>query len=136
MTDVYDAFGQIVGADPEEIRAFIREEIHGALHTVGREIAKEIVRDFADEIGLADKVAPSPDSRAFTKHGTWGSPYDFNSRNAIRKLDPTFYAILYALLEKADTANAERIEKAWPGFTAEARARYNAPGGLLKGETQ
>lgn len=83
---------------------------------------------------MTDPLAGSPDSRAFTKHGTWGSPYDF--QEGMKLSGVPFYALLYALIRKADDANTDRIARAWPGFLEEAKARYRAPGGLLEGETR
>tara|TARA_R110002126_G_scaffold81426_1_gene200667 strand:- start:5562 stop:5759 length:198 start_codon:yes stop_codon:yes gene_type:complete len=46
----------------------------------------------------------------------------------------SFYALLMAAMRKADSANAEKLDAAFPGVWAELQARYNAPGGLLEGE--
>jgi hypothetical protein len=48
--------------------------------------------------------------------------------------DPPFYALLFALIRKADTSNMEKIAREWPDVVAEFKMRYNLPGGLLPGE--
>jgi hypothetical protein len=48
--------------------------------------------------------------------------------------DHPFYALIFAALRQADTANAAMIRTAWPELAAEAQARYDAPGALLKGD--
>ncbi|MBI1757999.1 MAG: hypothetical protein HYR62_02005 [Actinobacteria bacterium] len=46
-----------------------------------------------------------------------------------------FYALLMACMRKADTDNARALRAMWPDVWAELQARYNAPAGLLDGET-
>lgn len=46
-----------------------------------------------------------------------------------------FYALIMAAMRGADTRNAERLRAAWPEVWDELQARYNAPGGLLDGES-
>lgn len=52
------------------------------------------------------------------------------------KSDPPFYALIQAAARRADTSNMARLQLVFPGVVEELRARYNAPGGLLPGETE
>jgi hypothetical protein len=46
-----------------------------------------------------------------------------------------FHALIMAAMRKADSDNIERLKAAFPETWEELRARYNAPGGLLPGES-
>jgi hypothetical protein len=46
-----------------------------------------------------------------------------------------FYALIMAAMRGADSDNLERLRRQWPEVWAELRARYDAPGGLLEGES-
>jgi hypothetical protein len=46
-----------------------------------------------------------------------------------------FYALVMVLMQNADSVNQEKLRSAWPEVWAELRERYNAPRGLLIGET-
>lgn len=41
-----------------------------------------------------------------------------------------FYALIMAAMRQADTANAAKLQQAWPEVWAELDARYNAPATL------
>ena len=62
------------------------------------------------------------------------SLYDYRASQHLATLDTPFYALIFAALQQADTANAAKIWAAWPEVAAELQARYNAPGGILPGE--
>lgn len=62
------------------------------------------------------------------------SLFDYEQSRKVSALDPTFSALVMALLRKADTDNAARIAALWPHLYAELRERYDSPGGLLPDE--
>lgn len=62
------------------------------------------------------------------------SLYDYRASSELSRLDFPFYAMLFALIRRADTRNMALIEAAWPESYAEFVARYNAPGGVLDGD--
>lgn len=49
--------------------------------------------------------------------------------------DEPFYALIMAAIRAADTFNAERLREAFPDTHEEMLLRYNAPQGLLPGES-
>ena len=59
------------------------------------------------------------------------SLHEYQLGRVIAAEDFPFYALIHAALRQADTANAAKIEAAWPELAAEARERYNAPGAML-----
>jgi CRISPR/Cas system-associated protein endoribonuclease Cas2 len=62
--------------------------------------------------------------------------YDYRqARERIMTEGYYFHALLIAAILKADSANAARLQKAFPELYAETQARYDQPGGLLPGET-
>jgi hypothetical protein len=63
------------------------------------------------------------------------SYYDYRVSQEIAATDPPFAALIMAAARKADSDNVELLREAWPETIAELRARYNAPGGLLPGES-
>lgn len=63
------------------------------------------------------------------------SYYDYKVSQEIAATDPPFAALIMAAARKADTENMLLLEACWPETIAELRARYNAPGGLLPGES-
>lgn len=60
--------------------------------------------------------------------------YDYQLSLEISTHGFPFYALLAALIRKADSDNLERIRRERPTFTDEFIKRYNAPGGKLEGE--
>ena len=50
---------------------------------------------------------------------------------ALSRGDPGFYALLFAMIRKADDINLALIDRAWPWAVDEFRQRYEAPGGAL-----
>jgi len=47
----------------------------------------------------------------------------------------SFYSLLMAAMRVADDYNLAILKEFWPDVYAELRARYNAPGGNLPGDT-
>lgn len=63
------------------------------------------------------------------------SLFDYQESQKLAAADPSFAALIMAAYRKADSYNAGRIESMWPEIVTELQARYDAPGGLLQGET-
>lgn len=63
------------------------------------------------------------------------SHYDYIVGRDIYLQDPPFYALIQAAMRKADSTNQFKLKHAWPEVYAELEQRYNAPDGLLAGET-
>jgi len=63
------------------------------------------------------------------------SLYDYRASLSVSMADPPFYALVMAAMRGADTTNAARLRMAFPDTWDELQARYNAPGGLLVGDT-
>jgi hypothetical protein len=63
------------------------------------------------------------------------SRYDYEASKAIGAQDWPFYALIMAAMRQADSYNANELRHAWPEVWDELQARYNAPGGLLAGES-
>lgn len=61
--------------------------------------------------------------------------YDYEESKRIAAQDYSFHGMLMALMRKADSTNIELLKAAFPDVWAELDARYNAPGGLLPGES-
>ncbi len=64
------------------------------------------------------------------------SYYEYLAAKKLRELDPPYYALLMAAMWGADSYNAATLRDAWPDVWDELQARYDAPGGLLEGESQ
>ncbi len=62
------------------------------------------------------------------------SRFDYEASKLISAEDWPFYALIMAAMRQADTHNAERLRRAWPGVWNELEARYNAPGGFLESD--
>ena len=62
------------------------------------------------------------------------SLHDYRVSQGLGADDPPFAALIMAAMRKADSANAEYLEQAFPMVWRELQARYNAPGGYLPGE--
>ena len=63
------------------------------------------------------------------------SRFDYDASKKIFLEDPPFYALIMAAMRKADTHNVILLANAFPEVWTELAKRYNAPGGLLDGET-
>lgn len=59
---------------------------------------------------------------------------DYKVSKELSKDDPPFDAIIMLAMRKADDINLSNLIVYWPKLWDELKARYNAPGGLLKGE--
>lgn len=64
------------------------------------------------------------------------SLYDYEISKQLGAGDPPFAAFIMAAYARADSTNTAKIGYLWPEIAAEVDARYNAPGGLLDGETR
>ncbi len=62
------------------------------------------------------------------------SHYDYKLSQHISARDEPFYALLFALMRRADSDNLEKIKQHWPDAWQEFYNRYNALGGFLEGE--
>jgi hypothetical protein len=62
------------------------------------------------------------------------SLYDYQMSIAIDKQDLPFYAMLMALMRKADFDNQQKLKVIFPSVWKELEERYNSPGGILKSE--
>lgn len=63
------------------------------------------------------------------------SYYEYDYGKNLEAKDPPFYGLIQAAMRRADTQNLEMLKGCWPEIWKELKERYNAPGGLLKGET-
>lgn len=63
------------------------------------------------------------------------SYHEYKTGQHISSKGYPFYALIQAALRQADTDNLERLKEAFPAVHGELEARYNAPRGLLEGET-
>lgn len=63
------------------------------------------------------------------------SLYEYNESQAIAKQDVSFYGLVMAAMRKADDENLVKLKTCWPEVWDDLRQRYDAPGGLLPGET-
>lgn len=64
------------------------------------------------------------------------SLYEYRESKALEAKDVSFYGLIMAAMRRADTPNLAMLKDCWPDVWAELDARYNAPGGLLSGETE
>ena len=62
------------------------------------------------------------------------SHYDYELSIQISARDEPFYALLFALMRRADDVNTEKLKRMWPDEWEELYQRYHAPGGLLEGD--
>ena len=60
----------------------------------------------------------------------------FDYLESMRLQDTSFYALIMAAMRRADTQNLALLKDAWPDQWYELQARYNAPGGILEGESR
>jgi hypothetical protein len=63
------------------------------------------------------------------------SYHEYRASQVLSQQDPPFYALIMAAMRQADTMNVAYLRSAWPEVWEELQARYNAPGGILDGET-
>ena len=50
--------------------------------------------------------------------------------------DDEFYGLIQACMRLADTDNLQRLKQAFPTQWSDLRAGYNAPGGMLPGDSR
>lgn len=62
------------------------------------------------------------------------SRFDYEASRTISAHDFPFYALIMAAMRQADTDNLRKLRKEWPHVFIELRARYNAPGGVLRSD--
>lgn len=62
------------------------------------------------------------------------STYDYELSILISARDEPFYALLFALMRRADDENTEKLKRMWPDEWEELYQRYHAPGGFLEGD--
>lgn len=62
--------------------------------------------------------------------------WDYRKSLELDKSDPSFLALLFALMRKADSINTQKLQALWPEEWAEMQQRYNSPGGLLPHERE
>jgi hypothetical protein len=60
--------------------------------------------------------------------------FDYQVSREIAAQDYPFHALIMAAMRKADTHNQAKLRAMWPDACKELQARYDAPGGMLKGE--
>ena len=60
------------------------------------------------------------------------SRYDYTVSRSLT--GAPFYALIMAAMREADSANAAKLQAAFPEVWDELAARYHAPGGYLDGE--
>lgn len=61
--------------------------------------------------------------------------FDYIESKKVSAMDFGFYALIMAAMRKADTDNLRALKTAFPLVWDELSRRYNAPGGLLPGES-
>jgi len=64
------------------------------------------------------------------------SLYDYKQSLVIKGEGYSFYALIMAAMRQADSFNLENLAFAFPETLKELRERYNAPAGLLQGESE
>lgn len=63
------------------------------------------------------------------------SLFDYRQSREISARAYSFDALIMAALRRADTENLYRLRGVFPEIASEMQERYDAPGGLLPGET-
>ena len=59
------------------------------------------------------------------------SRYDYEQSKEIELMDWPFYALVMAVMRKADSDNMTKMRRAFPDIHRELWLRYEAPGGWL-----
>ncbi len=89
-------------------------------------------RHFARELDSADLLRADAAERApisLVGH------HAYLQGREVAKQRYNFYALLQAAMRQADTNNATVLRNAYPEVWAELQERYNAPNGLIPGDT-
>ncbi len=63
------------------------------------------------------------------------SYYDYIEGREIASQGRSFYGLIQAAMRQADTDNTEKLRSMFPEVHEELTQRYNAPGGILEGES-
>lgn len=63
------------------------------------------------------------------------SLFDYRQSRELSAKDASFAALIMAAIRKADSFNALALSETFPEIAEELQARYDAPGGVLPGET-
>lgn len=74
--------------------------------------------------------APAPE-----RHPAWTLRFEYEASKHVAMQGLPWYALLMALMRDADEENLRRLRLGFEDVWQELQARYNAPGGLLPGET-
>jgi hypothetical protein len=61
--------------------------------------------------------------------------YELSKRLFLEVSDDNYYALIMAAMRGADVNNLGKLKREWPEVWEELYKRYNAPGGLLEGES-
>jgi hypothetical protein len=61
--------------------------------------------------------------------------YETSKRLLANGENISFDALLMALMRKADSYNIDKLQQGWPHVWEELEARYEAPGGLIPGDS-
>lgn len=56
---------------------------------------------------------------------------DYQESLRLSKHDPSFSALIFSLIRKADSNNLEKIAREWPELLDEFKKRYKSFGGAL-----
>jgi hypothetical protein len=59
------------------------------------------------------------------------SLHEYLYSRTLDKYDPPFYALLFAMMRKADSENVRLIRRDWPEKYEEFKARYHSGGGII-----
>lgn len=63
------------------------------------------------------------------------SRYDYEQSKLVHAGMHPFYSLIMAAMRKADTANLDLLTTAFPFVWKELSDRYDAPGGILPGDS-
>ncbi len=63
------------------------------------------------------------------------SRHDYLVSQLLARRDDPFRSLVMAAMRRADSDNWDRLRAAFPDIAEELLARYNAPDGVLPGET-
>ena len=62
---------------------------------------------------------------------TFGGLHAYHQSRRLEREDPTFAALIFLAVKKADVENLKRLQTAFPELVEEMRRRYNAKLGVL-----
>lgn len=61
--------------------------------------------------------------------------HEYLESQKIASMGFSFYSLVMATMRRADDQNLDALKLIFPEIHQELKARYNAPGGILPGET-